>query len=93
MAFKNAYRAPAGSIETRHLKLYADYLQGFKKEHEPLVTEKMIRATTLTGTKEEVLESVQAMKKAGINQVAVQPVADSREMIEAFAKAVIRKMK
>jgi alkanesulfonate monooxygenase SsuD/methylene tetrahydromethanopterin reductase-like flavin-dependent oxidoreductase (luciferase family) len=93
MAFKNAYRVPAGSIETRHLKLYADYLQGFKKEHEPLVTEKMIRATTLTGTKEEVLESVQAMKKAGINQVAVQPVADSREMIEAFAKSVIRKMK
>ncbi len=93
MAFKNAYRVPEGSIETRHLKLYADYLQGFKKEHEPLVTEKMIRATTLTGTKEEVLASVQAMKKAGINQVAVQPVADSREMIEAFAKAVIRKMK
>ena len=93
MAFKNAYRAPEGSIETRHLKLYEGYLQGFKKEHEPLVTEKMIRATTLTGTKEEVLESVRAMKKAGIKQVAVQPVTDSRDTIEAFAKAVIRKMK
>ena len=93
MAFKNAYRAPEGSIETRHLKLYADYLQGFKKEHEPLVTEKMIRATTLTGTKEEVLESVKAMKKAGIKQVAVQPVTDARTTIDAFARAVIRKMK
>ena len=93
MAFKNAYRAPEGPIETRHLKLYADYLQGFKKEHEPLVTEKMIRATTLTGTKEEVLESVKAMKKAGIKQVAVQPVTDARTTIDAFARAVIRKMK
>ena len=53
----------------------------------------MIRATTLTGTKEEVLESVKAMKKAGIKQVAVQPVTDARTTIDAFARAVIRKMK
>ena len=33
------------------------------------------------------------MKKAGINQVAVQPVTDARETIDAFAKAVIRKLK
>ncbi len=92
MAFKNAYRAPEGSVETRHLKLYADYLQGFKKEHEPLVTEKMIRATTLTGTKDEVLESVRLMKKAGINQVAIQPVSDSRQTIDAFSKSIIKKM-
>jgi hypothetical protein len=32
----------------------------------------MIRATTLTGTREEIIESIHAMKKAGINQVAVQ---------------------
>ena len=58
----------------------------------PLVTEKMIRATTLTGTKEEVLESVKAMKKAGIKQVAVQPDTDARTTIDTFALAVIRKM-
>ena len=93
MAFKHAYREPEGSIETRHLKLYAGYLQGFKKEHEPLVTEKMIRATTLTGTKDEVLDAVRAMQKAGIKQVAVQPVTDARQTIESFARAVIRRMK
>lgn len=52
-AFKNAYREPEGSIETRHLKLYAGYLQDFKKEHERLVMKKMIRVTTLTGTKDD----------------------------------------
>jgi 5,10-methylenetetrahydromethanopterin reductase len=93
MAFKNAYRVPDEPIETRHLKLYSEYLQGFKKEHEPLVTEKMIRATTLTGTRDEVIEAIHNMRKAGIQQVAIQPVLDPRETIEAFSKEIIRRMK
>jgi len=93
MAFKNAYRVPDEPIETRHLKMYSDYLQGFKKEHEPLVTEQMIRATTLTGTREEVLESIHAMKQAGINQVAIQAVTDPKETIETFSKEIMKRMK
>lgn len=93
MAFKYAYREPAGSTETRHLKLYSGYLQGLKKEHAALVTEKMIRATTLTGTRDEVIESIKAMKKAGINQVAIQPVTDTKETIDSFSKEILRRMK
>ncbi|HXG20302.1 MAG TPA: LLM class flavin-dependent oxidoreductase [Methylomirabilota bacterium] len=93
VAFKNAYRAPDEPIETRHLKLYSGYLQGFKKEHEPLVTEKMIHATTLTGTREEVMDSIRAMQKAGISQVAIQAVTDPTETIETFAKEIIRRWK
>ena len=92
MAFKYAYREPEGSIETRHLTLYRDYLRGLKKEHVPLITEKMIRATTLTGTRDEVIASIRAMKKAGINQVAIQPVTDPTETIESFSKAIMKKM-
>jgi alkanesulfonate monooxygenase SsuD/methylene tetrahydromethanopterin reductase-like flavin-dependent oxidoreductase (luciferase family) len=93
VAFKMAYRVPDESIETRHLTLYSDYLQGFKKEHEALVTEKMIRATTLTGTRDEVMDSIQAMKKAGIKQVAIQAVTDPQETIKSFSKEIIRRMK
>lgn len=93
VAFKTVYRVPDESIETRHLTLYSDYLQGFKKEHETLVTEKMIRATTLTGTRDEVLESIHAMKKAGIKQVAIQAVTDPKETIKSFSKEIIRQMK
>ena len=50
LGFRDVYRVPEGPIETRHLEMYADYLLGFKKEHENVVTEKIIRATTLTGT-------------------------------------------
>jgi len=93
MAFKGAYHAVEEPIETRHLKLYRDYLQGFKKEHEPLVTEKMIRATTLTGTHDEVIAAIQNMKEAGIHQVAIQPVTDTRAAIETFAREIMRRMK
>jgi hypothetical protein len=93
VAFKSAYRTPDEPIETRHLTLYSDYLRGFKREHEPLVTEKMIRATTLTGTREEVLESIHAMRRAGIRQVAIQAIADPKETIEGFSKEIIRRMR
>lgn len=93
VAFKDAYRAPEEPIETRHLKLYTDYLRGFKKEHEPLVTEKMIRATTLTGTRDEITESIHAMRKAGIQQVAIQAITDPKETIETFAKEIIKRMR
>lgn len=93
VAFKTAYRTAEESIETRHLKMYRDYLQGFKKEHEPLVTEKMIRATTLTGTRDEIIEAINSMKKAGIKQVAIQPTSDPRGTIESFAKEIMRKMR
>ena len=71
MAFKNAYRTPTAPIETRHLDLYTGYCAEFKPEHEPLVTEKMIRETTLTGTPEEIRERVRKMQELGVNQVAV----------------------
>jgi len=93
MAFKNAYRVPDEPVETRHLKLYGNYLRGFEKEHEPLVTEKMIRATTLTGSRAEVLDSIRAMQKAGIKQVTIQAVVDPQETIETFAKAIIKRWK
>jgi alkanesulfonate monooxygenase SsuD/methylene tetrahydromethanopterin reductase-like flavin-dependent oxidoreductase (luciferase family) len=93
MAFKTAYRTADEPAETRHLKLYAEYLEGFKKEHEAVVTEKMIRATTLTGTPDEVIDAIKGMKKAGINQIAVQPVTDPRATIETFSKEIIRRMR
>ncbi|MDB5107447.1 MAG: hypothetical protein JWM69_388 [Candidatus Binatus sp.] len=92
MRFSAAYKTQDEAVESRHLKLYSGYLKGFRKEHEPLVTEKMIRATTLTGTREEIIDSIQTMKKAGIKQVAVQPITDVSETLRTFSKEIVRKM-
>src|SRR5262249_49318075 len=92
-AFANAYRVENEPPETRHLTLYSGYLRGFRKEHEVLVTERMIRATTLTGTSEEIIDSIRAMKKAGIRQVAIQPVVDNRTTLQTFSREIIKRMR
>jgi 5,10-methylenetetrahydromethanopterin reductase len=91
--FAAAYKVENEPAETRHLKLYAGYLRGFRKEHEELVTERMIRATTLTGTREEVIDSIRAMKKAGIRQVAIQPIVDNRTTLQTFSREIIKAMR
>ena len=89
MAFKNAYRTPTAPIETRHLDLYTNYCAEFKPEHEPLVTEKMIKETTLTGTPEEIRERVRKMQELGVNQVAV---AAGESDLNGFVTHVIQEM-
>jgi alkanesulfonate monooxygenase SsuD/methylene tetrahydromethanopterin reductase-like flavin-dependent oxidoreductase (luciferase family) len=57
------------------------------------VTERMIRATTLTGTREEIIDSIEAMKKAGIRQVAIQPIVDNRTTLQTFSREIIKAMR
>ena len=89
MGFADVYREPNAPIETRHLKMYEGYLQHLKDEHEALMTKKIIQATTLTGTKKEVLGMIEAMRDAGVHQVAIQPIRPSREVVDQFATEIM----
>ena len=51
--------------------LYTGYCAEFKPEHESLVTERMIKETTLTGTPEEIRERIRSMQELGVKQVAI----------------------
>ena len=86
MAFKTAYRKPDAPIETRHLHLYSRYCEEFKPEHASLVTEKMIKETTLTGTVEEVRARVRRMAELGVSQVAI--TGRQQELVD-FADNII----
>ena len=57
------------------------------------MTEKIIRATTLTGTADEIVEAIHGMKKAGIHQVAVQPIIDNQNTVELFSREIISRIK
>jgi alkanesulfonate monooxygenase SsuD/methylene tetrahydromethanopterin reductase-like flavin-dependent oxidoreductase (luciferase family) len=91
MLFRDAYRTPDSPIETRHLDLYKGYVNEFKAEHAAIVTEKMIRETTLTGTADEIRARIEILEAAGVNQIAIH--GGSRErmraVIEEFAAAVM----
>jgi 5,10-methylenetetrahydromethanopterin reductase len=90
LRFRDIYKMPDEPIETRHLTLYEDYLHGFRQEHADIVTEKLIKATTLTGTPDEIVASIKAMRDAGIDQVAIQPILDVRETAETFKSIIDR---
>lgn len=91
MAFKDAYRTPNTPIETRHLDLYTGYVSEFKPEHARLVTERMIKETTLTGTPAEIRERIRKMAAMGVKQVAVHEAPDRiRNVITEFATYVIQ---
>ena len=89
LGFRDVYRVPEGPIETRHLEMYSDYLMGFKEEHEKVVTEKIIRATTLAGTADEIVDSIDNMRRAGIHQIAIQPILSARDTIDSFAREIL----
>jgi 5,10-methylenetetrahydromethanopterin reductase len=88
MAFKDAYRTPKAPIETRHLDLYC-YCAEFKPEHVPLVTDRMIKETTLTGSAEELQVRIRKMAAAGVNQVAI---AGGQTVIDEFNTHVIQQV-
>ena len=92
MACKDAFRAPGASVETRHLEPYREYVASFRPEHAPLATEQAIRATTLTGTPQECLESVRRMERAGVQHVAIRPdFTASAESLRTFASEIIER--
>ena len=89
LCFSYVYKEPDAPIETRHLKLDEGYLQHIKEEHVPLMTKKIIQATTLTGTKNQVIGMIEEMRDAGVDQVAIQPIRDTREVVDQVAKEII----
>lgn len=91
MQFREAYRTPDTPIETRHLDLYSGYVNEFKAEHAAIVTEKMIRETTLAGTPDEIGARIAALEAAGVDQIAVHGGSRerTRTVIEEFADSVI----
>jgi alkanesulfonate monooxygenase SsuD/methylene tetrahydromethanopterin reductase-like flavin-dependent oxidoreductase (luciferase family) len=90
MAFKTAYRTANAPLETRHLDLYTGYCAEFKPEHAPLVTERMIKETTLTGTPDEIQARIHKMEAMGVTQVAV---AGGVPEITDFATHVMQELR
>jgi hypothetical protein len=76
-----------------NLYCYSGYVHEFKQEHAPLINEKIFKETTLTGTPEELVKRVKAMRRVGVKQIAVHggTRAGAPKVISDFAKYVIGK--
>ncbi len=90
MGTLEAYRTPGESVEKRHLERYLEYGASLQKLHETLATEKLIKATTITGSPEECVETIKRMEMAGVHQVTIQAgAANQRQNLLAFANNII----
>jgi 5,10-methylenetetrahydromethanopterin reductase len=78
--------------DRRYLEVHEGHLIYLKPGEEKYLDEGTIRATTLTGTGEEIIARLRALEAAGLTHVAIQVVyPHGREMIEEFSREVIAK--
>src|SRR6185437_15256860 len=77
--------------DRRYLEVHEGHLIYLKPGEEKYLDESFIRATTLTGTADEIVARLRALEAAGITQVAIQVVTKGREMIEEFSRGIIAK--
>ena len=79
-------------VDRRYLEVHEGHLIYLKPGEEKYLDDPIIRASTLTGTAEEIIARIKAMEAAGLRQVAIQVVyPQGREMIEEFSREVIAK--
>lgn len=78
--------------DRRYLEIHEGHLIYMKPGEEKYLDEGLIRATSLTGTGEEIIARLKALEAAGLTTIALQVVHPyGREMIEDFSREVIAK--
>lgn len=87
------YAAGRGSpADRRYLEVHEGHLAYVKPGEEAFITEEGIRRT-LTGPAEEIVARLKALEAAGVDNLAIQCVAESaEELIQEFSRDVISKM-
>ena len=72
----------------RYLVNHRDHLMFVRDEERPYVTPELIRHTSWTGTHEEVVEQVAAMRDAGFNQFTIQLIPGEEDALDDWAKVM-----
>lgn len=85
LAFRDIFQQPATEEDSN----YSGYATGVRADATALMTEGMIRATTLTGTRDEIHEQLRAMQDAGVSMVSIRPVVDVQETIRSFGEVAL----
>ncbi|HEY2525774.1 MAG TPA: LLM class flavin-dependent oxidoreductase [Candidatus Binataceae bacterium] len=75
--------------DRRYLEVHEGHLIYLKPGEEKYLDDALVRATTLTGTADEIIARLRALETAGITQVAIQVVTKGRETIEEFSREII----
>lgn len=83
-------RMPA---DERHLRLHLGHCTYVAPGEERFVTAETIRATTMIGAREEIIDQLHGLERAGLSQVFLNPpMKGFSECLDEIAREVIEKM-
>ncbi len=98
MGGANLPRGPLSNVVAQYLETHANYEPAdakylknhrghlmFVRPEETHVTPELVKNTTMSGTREELIERIQALENTGYSQVTVQLVHGHEEAIEEWA--------
>ena len=72
--------------DARYLTNHRGHLMAVKDIERPFVTAEMIRRTTFTGTQDDLLARIAALRDGGYTQFTIQMVPGQEAAIEDWAK-------
>jgi alkanesulfonate monooxygenase SsuD/methylene tetrahydromethanopterin reductase-like flavin-dependent oxidoreductase (luciferase family) len=85
--------ARSGPAEERHLDLHVGHCTFVAPSEERFVTAETIAATTMVGPREQIVEQLKELERAGLSQVFVNPPMDGYdECIDELSREVIARM-
>jgi 5,10-methylenetetrahydromethanopterin reductase len=79
-------RGTTATATDRHKYLYRGYLDRIAAEDRDLIVPSLVDKLGLIGTREQLLTRIEAMEKAGINEIVIQPVIDPEVEMRELAK-------
>ena len=92
-AAASAYRRIYESYEpadARYLRLHTGHLMWVRPEEEPFLSGDLIRLSTFTGTRDELVDRVRTLRDAGYDQLAVQLVPGHEDAMNDWMEVFSR---
>jgi alkanesulfonate monooxygenase SsuD/methylene tetrahydromethanopterin reductase-like flavin-dependent oxidoreductase (luciferase family) len=97
MAVRRAYdptEAEAEDPRTKHIAAFRGYHRQLKESQRPLVTERILAATSIAGTPEQCYEKILQLQDTGIGQVILSPLPQHLDRtIESFGRSVLPRLR
>jgi 5,10-methylenetetrahydromethanopterin reductase len=75
------------------MRIHAGHCTYLLPEEAQFVTPQLIKTTCLVGTPEEIIEQIQRLEQAGLQQIMILPSLETQyRVLEDFARKVLEKM-
>jgi|TARA_B100002003_G_scaffold251424_1_gene294907 5,10-methylenetetrahydromethanopterin reductase len=85
-----AIHAEYSPADARYLDNHRGHLMFLKEEEKALLTPEMVKATTMSGTRDELLDRLGELGEAGYTQFAVQVVSGAEDALEDWSEIFAR---